>query len=228
VADDGIGIPRDMLPRIFQPFVRVDQPTAQARSGLGLGLAVVRGLVELHDGQITAHSDGDGRGATFTLHLPMIPAPAAKPRGTAGNGDGNGNGAVRTSRSVLVIEDGEDARRAMLALLKLWGHQTHAAEDGPTGVRRAVEARPEVALVDIGLPGLDGYEVARQIRSLMGDSIHLVALTGYGLAEDRRKALEAGFDRHLAKPVDPRVLADVLNAPRDGGSLSAVRKADPG
>lgn len=204
VADTGIGIPPEMLPLIFEPFVRVDSEQSRLRGGLGLGLAVVRGLVELHGGTIQARSTGVGRGSGFTISLPQVSAPVG---GTAQEK----NGHARTGRSVLVIEDGDDTRQAMLALLKMWGHRAQGAVDGPSGVKRAVEARPEVALVDIGLPGLDGYEVARQLRALLGSSIQLVALTGYGQADDKRKAAEAGFDRHLVKPVDPRLLEEVLS-----------------
>ncbi len=205
VSDDGIGIPDQMLGHIFEPFVRVDGPQTRLRSGLGMGLAIVRGLAELHGGSVAVASDGPGRGSTFTVRLPTCPAPASVKRAAA-KGD-------RPSRSVLIVEDGDDARRSMLTLLRLWGHKAQAAHDGPTGVQRALEVRPEIALVDIGLPGLDGYEVARQIRTLLGDRIHLIALTGYGQQEDRQKAFEAGFDRHLVKPVDPKLLADVLAAP---------------
>jgi CheY-like chemotaxis protein len=204
VCDDGIGIPIQTLRQIFEPFYRVDSPQSQSRAGLGLGLAVVRGLVELHGGEIFVNSDGPGCGSRFVVRLPAAAAPAQPPETRERRPVPAGR------RSVLVVEDAADSRRAMATLLKLWGHRVEAAEDGPGGVRLAVERRPEIALVDIGLPGFDGYEVARQIRSTLGHGIQLVALTGYGQAEDRKKAFEAGFDRHLVKPVDPRTLAEVL------------------
>jgi signal transduction histidine kinase len=205
VSDNGIGMPAETLAHIFEPFYRIDSPQARLRAGLGLGLAVVRGLVDLHNGSIHAHSDGPGRGSRFEVRLPMVAAPSQA------GGAKSGRGApARERRSVLIVEDADDARRAMATLLKLWGHRVEAAGDGHDAVRRALETKPDVALVDIGLPGIDGYEVARQIRLLLGDAIHLIALTGYGQAEDRKRALEAGFDRHLVKPVDPKTLAEVL------------------
>jgi signal transduction histidine kinase/ActR/RegA family two-component response regulator len=204
VCDDGIGIPTETLGHIFEPFYRVDTPQARTRAGLGLGLAVVRGLVELHCGDITAGSDGPGCGSKFVVRLPAVAAPAKAPRETDHKPE------PPQRRSVLIVEDAADSRRAMATLLRLWGHFVEAAEDGPDGVRVALERRPQVALVDIGLPGFDGYEVARQIRSTLGTSIQLIALTGYGQAEDRKKAMDAGFDKHLVKPVDPRILAKVL------------------
>jgi signal transduction histidine kinase/ActR/RegA family two-component response regulator len=219
VCDNGIGIPRDTVQHIFEPFYRVDSPQAQLRGGLGLGLAVVRGLVELHGGQINADSDGPGCGSRFSVLLPTAapPAPSA-------TGDQTRPAAVQR-RSVLVVEDADDARRAMATLLKLWGHRVDAAQDGPEGVQIALERKPEVALIDIGLPGFDGYEVARQLRSALGGGIHLIALTGYGQAEDRKRALEAGFDRHLVKPVDPAVLSEVLSA--NGNTDRAPARTTP-
>ena len=216
VVDNGIGVSPETLVHIFEPFYRVDSEQARLRGGLGLGLAVVRGLVDLHGGEIAAHSDGVGRGSRFVVRLPVVGAPAAA---VEDRDDGNGKATPAQQRSVLIVEDAADARKAMATLLKLWGHDVDSAEDGNDGVRRAVEWRPDVALVDIGLPGIDGYEVARQIRTLLGNEIHLVALTGYGQADDKRRALEAGFDRHLVKPVDPRTLAEVL---------SGNWKGDPG
>jgi signal transduction histidine kinase/ActR/RegA family two-component response regulator len=216
VRDDGIGMPPETLAHIFEPFYRVDSPEARQRGGLGLGLAVVCGVVELHGGSVRAYSEGPGLGSRFEVRLPVVAAPSEVERGGA---PAHKRPAPGEQRSVLVVEDAADARRAMTTLLKLWGHRVESAEDGHDGVRRAVEGRPQIALVDIGLPGIDGYEVARQIRLLMGRDIRLIALTGYGQAEDRKRAMEAGFDRHLVKPVDPRTLAEVLAGNGEASSI---------
>lgn len=204
VKDTGDGIAADVLPRIFEPFVQSEQQLARSKGGLGIGLTVVRTLVQMHGGTVSVKSDGPGRGSEFCIHLPLSqdapngrPAPElAPPRSTP--------------RRVLLVEDNPDARRTMQRLLKLWGHEVEVAADGATAVERAVVARPEVALVDIGLPDVDGYEVARRTRAALGNSIRLVALTGYGQPEDRLRAEAAGFDRHLVKPVDVEQLRQIL------------------
>jgi PAS domain S-box-containing protein len=204
VEDRGIGIAPEMLEAIFQAFTQVDTSLDRPRGGLGLGLAVARGLVEQHGGRISAHSAGLGRGSEFVLQLPLAAAAPAAPPEPASPG--------RTAvRHIVVVEDYPDAREALRTLLTLDGHAVATAADGREGVELIRQLRPDVGLVDIGLPGLDGYEVAREVRAAPGGTgVYLIALTGYGQAYDRRRALEAGFDLHLVKPVDVGELSQAL------------------
>jgi len=207
ITDTGIGIAPEMLPRLFAPMSQADRSLDRARGGLGLGLAVSKGLIELHGGQVEAASDGPGRGATFTIRLPLEREPEALTTLLVGP--------VATGRRhrVLVIEDNRDAADSMCTLLGLLGHEVRAAHNGPEGVQAAAAWLPDVVVSDIGLPGFDGYEVARRIRRLPGmEAALLVALTGYGSEEDRKRSRAAGFDHHLVKPADPADLQRVLAA----------------
>ena len=201
VRDTGIGIPHDMQGQVFDLFTQVDVPIARSLGGLGLGLSLVRSLAELHGGSATVTSDGPGRGSTFTVRLPV---------GTAEAGTGAAPPAPVGVRHVLVIEDNADAREMLRIALELDGHRVETAADGVAGVETALRSTPDLVLVDIGLPGLDGYAVARRLRAALGARVTLVALTGYGQTEDRRRTSEAGFDAHLVKPVDPDVLSRAL------------------
>ena len=192
VQDDGIGIAPELLPQLFKPFVQGEQPLERPQGGLGLGLALVDRIVALHGGAISAQSEGAGRGSTFTVRLPRAEAPNAEARGSAAG--------QSARRRVLIIEDEPDARDALRLLLEMDGHDVELAADGSEGLSKLADWRPEVALVDVGLPGLDGYEVARRARSF-GMAGRLVALTGYGQTRDRERARAAGFDLHLVKPV---------------------------
>jgi two-component system, sensor histidine kinase len=206
VCDNGMGITPDLLPRVFELFTQAERALDRSQGGLGIGLTLVRALVEMHEGHVTVQSDGPGRGSEFIITLPRIAAPqvTAPVRKPAPAGvDGKG-------KRILVIEDQADARRALQRLLEIWGHKVDVAEDGVRGVDAATANPPEIALVDVGLPGLDGYEVARRLRATMGKSIRLIALTGYGQPEDRDRAFDAGFDMHLVKPVDRDQLSDAL------------------
>jgi signal transduction histidine kinase/CheY-like chemotaxis protein len=204
VRDTGIGIPGHMLARIFDAFVQGDQSLAHTSGGLGLGLTLVHRLVGLHGGRAEAHSDGPGLGSEFTIHLPLGRPPAAgRPSRAADR---------CPPAAVLLIEDNADARQTLRTLLELDGHRVDEAADGPSGVARAELMRPDVILIDIGLPSMSGYEVARCIRSKRGAEPILVALTGYGQADDQRRSLEAGFDAHLTKPVFSDHLGEVLAA----------------
>jgi CheY-like chemotaxis protein len=195
-----------MLDRVFELFTQAETSLDRAQGGMGIGLTLVRSLVELHGGTVRAESEGLGRGSTFTVLLPSgAPADAAAPEEGALS-------APSASRRVVVVEDNPDLREQMVALLEDFGHRVESASDGLSGVESITRARPEIALVDIGLPGLDGYEVARRVRALLGPEIGLVALTGYGQPEDRQRALEAGFDAHLTKPVTGARLADLIQA----------------
>ena len=206
VRDTGIGIAPDMLPRIFDLFVQSETGLARTDGGLGVGLTLARRLVEMHGGQLTAESEGEGRGSTFTVRLPATAAsagvaPASTVREPAA--------AVRLR--VLIVEDNADAREMLRASLALAGHDVIEAADGASGVELAKQEQPDVALIDVGLPGLDGYEVARRLRADGMKTPRLIAVTGYGRAEDRARAIEAGFDGHIVKPVDPAILRAALN-----------------
>jgi signal transduction histidine kinase/ActR/RegA family two-component response regulator len=207
VDDDGIGMDRELVPKVFDLFTQGTPTIDRARGGLGLGLSLVKSLVERHGGQVEACSEGRGQGSRFTVRLPLAalslpsaPEVSAESRGAAGV-------------NVLVVEDNDDARETMQLLLEAWGYQVQTAADGCEGLEKVLAVQPDVAIVDIGLPKLDGYEVARQVRArLDGRSPRLIAVTGYGQPEDRRRALEAGFDHHLAKPVRADELSRLLRA----------------
>jgi PAS domain S-box-containing protein len=210
VADDGIGIGPEVLGKLFQPFMQAEQSLDRTQGGLGLGLALVKGLAELHGGTVSARSDGVGRGAEFVLRLPLDPgAPLAV-------GRPSGVPAARPRR-VLLIEDGIDSAESLRELLELRGHEVAVAHDGPSGLGLARSFVPEIVLCDIGLPGMDGFEVARAFRRDQALArIPLVALSGYALPEDLQKAAEAGFERHVAKPPSIEMLDEVLSGMAQG------------
>ncbi|MGH7369004.1 MAG: MASE1 domain-containing protein [Candidatus Rokuibacteriota bacterium] len=204
VQDTGAGISADLLPRIFDLFVQGQTGLHRPAPGLGIGLTLVQRLVDLHDGRIEATSEGPGRGSVFTVRFPLREAPghAGDPAPAAGG--------ERVPRRVLIVEDNEDARRMLRHLLEGTGHEVHEAADGPAGLERALALRPDAAVIDIGLPGLDGYELARRIRAAGHADVLLIAVTGYGQSGDRLRSGEAGFDAHLTKPVDPLALEALL------------------
>ena len=201
VEDEGVGIAKDVLPSIFGLFIQAERTVDRAQGGLGIGLTLVRTLVELHGGTVTAESPGPGLGSVFTVRLPRVEL--ARPEDAAPR-----RPAIR--RRVLIVEDNDDVREMLKILLEHEGHEVFEAADGTEGVRAASRLRPDLALVDLGLPILDGYEVARFIRRQDHQPQRLVALTGYGQIADRERALKAGFDDHLVKPVDPDRLAELL------------------
>jgi PAS domain S-box-containing protein len=203
VRDTGMGIPPQLMPRIFDLFAQGDRTAARSEGGLGIGLTLVRKLAEMHGGSVVAASDGAGEGSEFTVRLPALEEPAAQqtsPRGTLPRV------ALRSSR-VLVVDDNVDNARGLSRLLNLLGHDVRTAHDGPQAIEAARAHRPEVVLLDIGLPGMDGYEVAERLRAdaCCNDSL-IIAVSGYGQPEDLRRSLAAGFDHHLVKPVDPDAL----------------------
>jgi PAS domain S-box-containing protein len=204
VQDSGMGMAPHLVGQVFSLFAQGAQPPDRSQGGLGVGLTLVRHLVERHGGTVSAHSDGPGSGSVFAVRLPRIDEPSRQavtppdPR------------AVLTARRILLIEDNEDAREMLQLVLEREGHTVVAAADGEEGIALAESASPELALIDIGLPRIDGYEVARRIRASAGSRLTLVALTGYGSAVDRTRARHAGFDAHLVKPVDPTKLAEVI------------------
>jgi signal transduction histidine kinase len=206
VRDDGIGLAADAVPNVFSLFFQADQSFARASGGLGIGLTLVRTLVELHGGLVTARSSGVGKGSEFEVRLPSTASalPPEPPDQSAAD--------ANDARRILIVDDHGDVRDTLRELCEAWGHRVEAARDGHAGVEMALEQQPEIALIDIGMPGIDGYEVARRIRSdERGRRIRLIALTGYGSEDQRTEALAAGFDLHLIKPVDPSRLADLLS-----------------
>jgi signal transduction histidine kinase/CheY-like chemotaxis protein len=204
VSDNGIGIPAESLPHIFERFTRVSPSLDGSRDGLGIGLSLVQGLVTLHGGRVTAQSAGPGRGSTFTVELPL--APALTP--STSNGSSPVEPAAASRQRVLVADDLEDSAETLATLLMLNGHEVWTARDGEEALQVAAERRPGIVLLDIGMPRLDGYEVCRRLRMLpWGRDALIVALTGWGQDRDRRQTEDAGFDHHLVKPVDP---ADLL------------------
>jgi PAS domain S-box-containing protein len=210
VRDTGVGISAEMLPRVFDLFTQVDPTLDRSQGGLGVGLTLVRSLVEMHGGIVRASSPGPGRGSEFVVRLPALPrdtppesGQAAAPRPAH---------APAPSRRILIVDDNVDAADSLAMLLGLSGHQVRTAYGGPAALEAVGGYRPEVVLLDIGLPGMDGYEVARQLRrGSAGSGVTLVALTGYGQEDDRRKTHDAGFDHHLVKPVDPDELTRLLD-----------------
>jgi two-component system, sensor histidine kinase len=216
IADQGVGIPTDMLPKIFDLFVQAHHTIDRSRGGLGIGLTLVRRLAELHGGSVSAASDGDGRGSTFTVRMPTVAAPRVDDSATALASDSTRR--ALESRRVLLVDDNHDSREMYRAVLRAHGHDVCEAANGERALALMQQRPPDrpldVAFIDIGLPGgMDGYELARRIRSLpMGRDVRLVALTGYGFPEDRQQSKQAGFARHLVKPVEPEALQRELHA----------------
>jgi CheY-like chemotaxis protein/anti-sigma regulatory factor (Ser/Thr protein kinase) len=205
VADTGIGIEPEQVARVFEPFMQADRSLDRSRGGLGLGLALVKAVVDLHDGEVKASSDGPGRGACFTIDLP-----AQEPPGPA-EARAETPPAPASRHRVLVIEDNRDSAESLRDALELMGHEAAVAFDGQEALAAAHDFRPQVVLCDIGLPGLDGYEVARRFRADPElKSALLVAVTGYAQPEDQRQAEAAGFRHHLAKPPSLDALARLL------------------
>ena len=216
VTDNGIGIPPQMLDRIFSLFAQADQSLDKSGGGLGLGLTLVDRLVEMHGGSVRAESEGEDRGSRFTVRLPLAAdgeAETAAPAAAGGEQEAAGERERRASKpAVLIVEDNEDAREMLALLLEGRGFSVGTAADGTQGVEKGSSGEWDVAIVDIGLPGLDGYEVAKRLRaSDGGDDLLLIALSGYGRPEDRAKSAQAGFDQHLIKPVEPNVLFELLD-----------------
>jgi CheY-like chemotaxis protein len=206
VADTGIGIDPETRKRLFEPFTQGDRSLDRSRGGLGLGLALVKGMVELHGGTVSAHNNHPGQGARFVIELPV------EERGRAAVGPSPPLAAGGRGRKVLIIEDNRDAADSLCEALKLVGHRVAVAYDGEAGLAKARELEPEFVLCDIGLPGtMDGYAVAEALRrERTTASAYLVALTGYAQPEDRCRSANAGFDLHLAKPPDLAALEHLL------------------
>lgn len=213
VRDDGSGIDPELRPRIFDLFTQADKSLDRSEGGLGIGLALARQIVGMSGGTIEADSEGFGRGSEFTVRLPLAPpehTEAEQPR-PAAEPPSNPDRAANTGLRILVVDDGQDAAQMLAMLLQSWRHEVDVAHDGPAAIERALSFEPDVILLDIGLPLMDGYEVARRIRAdPRFEEICLIAVTGYGQASDRQRSRAAGFDLHLVKPIDIRELAELL------------------
>jgi signal transduction histidine kinase/ActR/RegA family two-component response regulator len=215
VRDTGMGIEPDLLPRIFDLFVQGKRSLDRSQGGLGIGLTLVRRLVELHGGQVSAASAGLGGGAQFTVRLPALRTSAVEPRSELAP--------PAPACRIVVVEDNEDVRTSLTQLLAMDGHDVRDAADGSAGLELILTTRPDVALVDIGLPGLDGLALARAVRGTSsGASIKLFAMTGYGSTENVRSGLLAGYDDYLVKPVDPSILREMLAAAAAAAALKRV------
>ena len=220
VRDDGEGMSPALLPKIFDLFAQGDRTLDRSQGGLGIGLTIVRRLVQMHRGSVEARSQGVGRGSEFVVRLPRLAAP---PSGGAMPGGRDGGAPAPRSRRVLVVDDNVDAAESLAMLLRVWGHEVETAHDGPSALRAAAASHPEVLLLDIGLPGMNGFELAMQLRDLPGVAeATLIAMTGYGHDQHRRRGLKTGFDHHLVKPVEPEKLRTLL------ASLASAAFRSPG
>ena len=222
IRDNGIGIEPDLIPTVFNLFAQASRGEPGGQTGLGIGLALVKRLVELHGGEVQAHSDGLGKGSRFTVCFPRLAS--ATVQGMSAQPDAQPAPAGR--RCILVVDDNRDALESLARLLQLAGHETYSASDGYQALAMAGEKRPDLMMVDIGMPGMDGYEVARRIRSqAWGATMKVVAVTGWGQEADRRRSREAGFDSHWVKPLDAQKLTALLSTL---SSQIAVADADTG
>ena len=212
VQDTGIGIASEAMPRIFELFTQIPTERASTTGGLGIGLALVRALVELHGGEICANSPGVDQGSEFTVRLPLMDQ-GADARNAAAS-PAKSSQVVPVRRKILIADDNQDALESLALMLRMEGHEVHCASDGEEALLLAGQRKPEIVVLDVGMPKLDGCEVARRIRAeSWGRGAVLVALTGWGQEIDRRRSREAGFDLHLVKPVDPATLCDMLVTP---------------
>jgi signal transduction histidine kinase len=211
VRDSGIGISPEAMPRIFELFTQIPSERVNSSGGLGIGLALVRALVELHGGEIDVASEGIDRGSEFTVRLPLFEVESAAR--DVPQSESQGEPAVQVRRNILIADDNQDALESLALMLRLEGHEVHCASDGEEALALAGLRKPEIVVLDVGMPKLDGCEVARRIRAeSWGREAVLVALTGWGQDVDRRRSREAGFDMHLVKPVDPATICDMLVA----------------
>ena len=206
VKDTGIGIAADQLPHIFEMFTQVEHSLEKSQGGLGIGLTLVKRLVEMHGGRIAASSEGPGRGSEFIVRLPIVidaPEPAIE--------GGKDEPASSSTCTILVVDDNRDGAESLATMLRRLGNEVQIAHDGLEAIELADSLRPDVLLLDIGLPKLNGYEVCRRIRQQSwGKEVLLIAVTGWGQEEDRSRSQEFGFDHHLVKPLDPKVLVKLL------------------
>jgi signal transduction histidine kinase/ActR/RegA family two-component response regulator len=206
IDDDGVGIAAERISTIFELFAQAENAIGRSQGGMGIGLALVRNLVELHGGTVEAKSEGVGKGSTFTIRFPLAAAPEQEERRLAPRESEQ----TSPPRRIVIVEDNTDVRELLRLRLKRLGHDVHAVGDGVAGVETIVESKPHMALIDIGLPRLDGYQVATRVRSQLGRDVVLIAVSGFGQPEDKRKAAEAGFDDHLTKPADVQDIESLL------------------
>jgi CheY-like chemotaxis protein len=224
VIDTGIGIAADMLPRVFDLFVQERQDLDRSQGGLGLGLTIARSLAQVHGGSLSAHSEGLGRGSEFVVRLPSAAASLAGDAQPASPASQAPAPVITRTVRVLVVDDNEDAADLLVEALAAKGYPTRRAHDGPAAIRVCREFEPHVALLDIGLPVMDGYELAERLRQLPGmAALRLYAVTGYAQQSDRERSRAAGFDRHFVKPLDVEVIDQVLRdasetAPTEAGA----------
>ena len=209
MSDHGEGIEPEMLDRVFDLFVQRGQDADRAQSGLGLGLTIVRNLVTLHGGTVRAKSEGRGKGTVVVVEIPAVTA-ESPPSARSSSDRARLIGDSDPARSILIVDDNEDVRRSLCRLLQVCGFQATAVGDGPAALTAAAAIRPRVVLVDIGLPGMDGYELARQLRIAHPVGQQLIAITGYGQPSDRIRSRDAGFVAHLVKPVEIETLLPLL------------------
>jgi CheY-like chemotaxis protein len=207
VRDTGVGITGELLPHVFDLFTQADRSLARSKGGLGIGLTLVKALVEMHGGCVTAHSGGLGAGSEFLVRLPLLscgPTTAAPDERMTGS-------PVAEAKRILIVEDNVDAAVSLAELVEAWGYEPRAVFHGPGALALLPEFRPQIILCDLGMPGMDGYELVRRLRQAPElDGAALVAVTGYGQEEDRRRTQAAGFHHHLTKPVDPEQLRRFL------------------
>jgi CheY-like chemotaxis protein len=204
VLDNGMGFPPELAEQLFEPFAQW-APAEQSAAGLGIGLSLVRGIVDLHGGTISAASEGPGKGSRFEVRLPLAAARPAMPGAPAAQ-----LVAPRGVR-VMIADDNRDAADSLCRVLALYGHEARAAYDGGSAIEMCESFRPHVAVLDIGMPVRNGYDVARHLRARRGRDLRLIALTGWGAEDDVRRARDAGFDAHLTKPVDPGTLNEMIS-----------------
>jgi CheY-like chemotaxis protein len=207
VRDTGIGIPAEMLPRVFELFTQVDHSIEKSQSGLGVGLTVVRRLVEMHEGTVEARSNGNGMGSEFIVRLPIVLPESYDQQHEIPESDAH----PITARRLLVVDDNWDAANSLAEMLRMMGHDVQTASDGLEAIALAGDLLPDIIFLDIGMPTLNGYDACRRIRQEpWGRNLYVVALTGWGQEEDRARSRDAGFDAHLVKPLEPKTLLKLL------------------
>jgi CheY-like chemotaxis protein len=210
VRDQGIGIAPELLPHVFGLFVQAERALAYSQGGLGIGLTLVKRLIEAHGGSVVASSPGIGQGSEFTVRLPALTGAASEETATSTAESGR---QLFPSRRILVVDDNVDAAESLARLLTRWGHKVRTTYDGPSALQAALAHRPEFVLLDIGLPVMDGYEVARKLRAQPEfEAVPLAAVTGYGQEDDQQRSQNAGFDYHFTKPLDPSELQEFLTS----------------